>query len=179
MRGIRIAAGTMVASLFLLLAAWAGQTAGRAKVLGIAYVKLKVTDVEKAKAFYGGLLGLQSGTARNGNGVQASFVVNPSQRVELVKTAAGSSGSYLAEIGFARILQSGPALAHRLGDGHNRLVLADDELVQFVLQFSRRCVSSLSSRVEGHAGHLADDLGDHLVIDHAVDLLGFLAPSAA
>ena len=101
MRGIRIAAGMMVASLFLLLAAWAGQTAGRAKVLGIAYVKLKVTDVEKAKAFYGGLLGLKGGTARNGNGVQASFVVNPSQRVELVKTAAGSSGSYLAEIGFA------------------------------------------------------------------------------
>jgi catechol 2,3-dioxygenase-like lactoylglutathione lyase family enzyme len=102
MRRIFVAAGMIVAAgLLVEVAAWAGQTAGRAKILGIAYVKIKVTDVEKAKAFYGGVLGLESGAVRNGNGVQASFVVNPSQRVELVRTAAGSSGSYLAEIGLA------------------------------------------------------------------------------
>ncbi len=31
-----------------------------------------------------------------------------------------------------RVLQAGPALAHGLGDGADRLVLADDRLVQFV-----------------------------------------------
>ena len=29
-----------------------------------------------------------------------------------------------------------------------------------------------------HAGHLVDDFADHLLIDHAVDLLGLLAPFA-
>jgi catechol 2,3-dioxygenase-like lactoylglutathione lyase family enzyme len=75
--------------------------AGRAKITGIAYVKLKVTDVEKAKAFYGGLLGLASGGVKDGNLVQASFVVNREQRVELTKGAAGTGGSYLVEIGLA------------------------------------------------------------------------------
>ena len=32
--------------------------------------------------------------------------------------------------------------------------------------------------LQRHAGHLADDLGDHLLIDDAVDLLGLLAPFA-
>jgi catechol 2,3-dioxygenase-like lactoylglutathione lyase family enzyme len=74
---------------------------GRAKITGIAYVKVKVTDVEKAKAFYGGLLGLASGGVKDGNLVQASFVVNREQRVELTKGAAGTGGSYLVEIGLA------------------------------------------------------------------------------
>src|ERR687886_388258 len=32
--------------------------------------------------------------------------------------------------------------------------------------------------LERHAGHLADDLGDHLLVDDAIDLLGALAPLA-
>ncbi len=79
----------------------AGPMAGRPKIMGIAFVKVKVTDVEKAKAFYGGLLGLASGAPRNGNSVQTSFVVNGNQRVDLSKTAAGTGGSYLVEIGLA------------------------------------------------------------------------------
>jgi hypothetical protein len=71
---------------------WAAE-AGRAKITGIAYVKVKVTDVEKATAFYGGVLGLESGAAKDGNLVQASFVVNRDQHVELTKGAAGTSGS--------------------------------------------------------------------------------------
>ncbi len=79
----------------------AAGTAGRPKITGIAYVKVKVTDVEKAKAFYGGMLGLASGAPRDGNSVQASFIVNQGQWVELAKTAAGTGGSYLVEIGLA------------------------------------------------------------------------------
>ena len=79
---------------------WAAE-AGRAKITGIAYVRVKVTDVEKATAFYGGVLGLESGAAKDGNLVQASFVVNRDQHVELTKGAAGTSGSYLLEIGLA------------------------------------------------------------------------------
>jgi catechol 2,3-dioxygenase-like lactoylglutathione lyase family enzyme len=74
---------------------------GRAKITGIAYVAVEVTDLEKAKAFYGGVLGLESRAVKDGNLVQASFVVNRDQRVELTKGAAGAGGSYLVEIGLA------------------------------------------------------------------------------
>jgi catechol 2,3-dioxygenase-like lactoylglutathione lyase family enzyme len=93
-----------VASLVLAVAipfCLGAQEKPRAKILGIAYVKVRVADLEKAKAFYGDVLGLASVGVRNGNAVQASFVVNTYQRVELAKTAPGTSGSYLAEIGLA------------------------------------------------------------------------------
>ena len=47
------------------------------------------------------MLGLQSGAVKNVNLVQASFVVNRDQRVELTKGAAGAGGSYVVEIGLA------------------------------------------------------------------------------
>ena len=52
---------------------------------------------EITKAFYGGVLGLASDAAKDGNLVQASFVVNRDQHVELTKGAAGTGGSYLVE----------------------------------------------------------------------------------
>jgi catechol 2,3-dioxygenase-like lactoylglutathione lyase family enzyme len=76
-------------------------TAGRAKIFGIAYVKVRVTDLGKARAFYGDVLGLPSGGARNGNSVKTSFVVNGHQRVDLVETKPGTTGSYLSEVGLA------------------------------------------------------------------------------
>jgi catechol 2,3-dioxygenase-like lactoylglutathione lyase family enzyme len=104
MNSNRIAIGVLLVTAAVPLAVaacWAAETAGRSKILGIAYVKVRVTDVKKAKAFYGDVLGLKSGDVRNGNFVQASYIVNPSQRVELATTAAGAAGSYLAEIGLA------------------------------------------------------------------------------
>jgi catechol 2,3-dioxygenase-like lactoylglutathione lyase family enzyme len=83
-------------------ASWAGETAGRPKILGIAYVKFKATDLEKTRAFYEGELGLASGGVVNaGTAQQAVLVVNQDQRVELTKTAPGTGGSYLVEIGLA------------------------------------------------------------------------------
>lgn len=101
MKKILVVAGVVGLAAALVGAGWAGETAGRAEILGIAYVKIRVTDMEKAKAFYGGALGLENGKVRNGNAVQASFVVNGNQRVELAKTTAGTGGSYLEEIGLA------------------------------------------------------------------------------
>jgi len=82
-------------------ACWAADAAGRPKILGIAYVTFKVTDLEKAKAFYGAELGLASVMPKYGNKVQASFTVNQDQHVELAKTSPGTGGSYLVEIGLA------------------------------------------------------------------------------
>lgn len=73
----------------------------KAKIYGVAYVRVKVTDMEKAKKFYGGVLGLkEGGTGCKGVG-QVCYSVNGQQHVELVKTAPGTTGSYLAEVGLA------------------------------------------------------------------------------
>ena len=98
MRMRKVASLALAAAISFCVGA---QEKPRAKIFGIAYVKVRVTNLEKAKAFYGGVLGLVSGRVRNGNEVQASYVVNGNQRVQLAKTAAGTSGSYLAEIGLA------------------------------------------------------------------------------
>jgi catechol 2,3-dioxygenase-like lactoylglutathione lyase family enzyme len=98
-------AGIVVVALSVLavIAAYGGSanTAGRPKILGIAYVKLAVSDVAKAKAFYGEKLGLASIPVRNGNFVQASFLVNENQRVDLAKGGSRTSGSSLLEIALA------------------------------------------------------------------------------
>jgi catechol 2,3-dioxygenase-like lactoylglutathione lyase family enzyme len=79
----------------------AADAVGRPKILGIAYVKFKVTDMEKALDFYGGELGLHRvGVIRGGALDQDDFIVNDFQRVELVKEE-GTGGSYLLEIGLA------------------------------------------------------------------------------
>ncbi len=86
----------------LLLAATTGtatEQSGRPKIYGIAYVKVKVTDVAKARAFYGGILGLSEGAESCKGVADPCFSVNGSQHVELVKTVVSDSSSFLAEIG--------------------------------------------------------------------------------
>jgi catechol 2,3-dioxygenase-like lactoylglutathione lyase family enzyme len=102
MKRVGAVAGFIVAAIGMIaLTGWSAGTAGKAKILGIAYVRVRVTDLEKAKAFYGEVLGLKTGTVRNGNAVQASYVVNESQWVELANTAVGGNASYLEEVGLA------------------------------------------------------------------------------
>ena len=90
-----------VLALFMAIPCVAQEKAGRPKILGIAYVKLKVTDLHKAQAFYGDELGLLNMDAACRGFADACYAVNPRQHVALVSTAAGATGSYLAEIGLA------------------------------------------------------------------------------
>ncbi len=102
MRKIAAVLGVLLALGLLVGAGWPADTVARPKVLGIAYVKFKVTDLEKARAFYGGELGLPSGgIASGGKASEPVFVVNSYQRVELETTEPGTAGSYLAEIALA------------------------------------------------------------------------------
>jgi catechol 2,3-dioxygenase-like lactoylglutathione lyase family enzyme len=96
-----LAATLLTAVAIVLATSRAADTPSRPKVLGIAYVKFLVTDLNKAKAFYGNELELPSVTPSNGNLVQASFAVSPTQRVDLVNAAPGTNGSDLVEIGLA------------------------------------------------------------------------------
>jgi len=102
MKRIAVVAGLVGAAMAVIAAAGQGVgTAGRAKIFGIAYVKVKMTDLAKDVMFYGQQLRLPTGEIRDGNTVQASYVVNGNQRIELAKTAPGTTGSYLAEVGLA------------------------------------------------------------------------------
>jgi len=85
----------------LALPCLASAQVGRPKIYGISYVKVKVTDLDKAKVFYGGLLGLRLGLDGCKNEPAPCFAVNPQQRVELIRTASSDQGWYLTEIGFA------------------------------------------------------------------------------
>jgi catechol 2,3-dioxygenase-like lactoylglutathione lyase family enzyme len=98
----RTVAVLVIAVGLVVGACWAAETAGRPKILGIAYVKFKVTDPMKARAFYGNELGLAYGGLISAGFAQSPvFIVNQYQNVELVKTAPGTGGSYLVEIALA------------------------------------------------------------------------------
>jgi catechol 2,3-dioxygenase-like lactoylglutathione lyase family enzyme len=98
----RVVLGALVAVSAMVATCWAAEAVARPKIWGIAYVKLKVTDLEKAKAFYGGELGLSNSPAIvKDKRREAIFAVNQDQHVELVKTDPGTGGSYLVEIGLA------------------------------------------------------------------------------
>jgi catechol 2,3-dioxygenase-like lactoylglutathione lyase family enzyme len=90
-----------IVGLLLALPCWVRAQDGRPKIYGISYVKVKVTDLGKAKAFYGGLLGLETSLDGCKGEPEPCFAVNPHQRVELIRTMEGDQGSFLAEIGFA------------------------------------------------------------------------------
>ena len=93
----------VLSAAVLLMAVWmhAAEDAGRPKIYGIAYVKVKVTDVEKSKEFYGGVLGLRAGGDSCKGVADPCFSINGSQHVELVKTDVGDKGPFLPEIGLA------------------------------------------------------------------------------
>ncbi len=50
-------------------------------------MKVKATDIEKSKAFYGGVLGLQSGGPACKGVANLCFSINAAQHVELLKTS--------------------------------------------------------------------------------------------
>lgn len=77
------------------------ETTGRPKIYGIAYVKVKATDLEKSKAFYRDTLGLQAGGPSCKGVTIPCFSINAAQHVELVKTDVSDKGPFLPEIGLA------------------------------------------------------------------------------
>jgi catechol 2,3-dioxygenase-like lactoylglutathione lyase family enzyme len=90
-----------LAALILALPTYSTEGTGRPKIYGIAYVKVKATDIEKSKEFYGGVLGLRAGGTSCKGVANPCFSINGSQYVELVKTDAGDKGPFLPEIGLA------------------------------------------------------------------------------
>ena len=64
-----------------------------------------------------------------------------------------------------RILQAGAGAADGVGDGVDRLVLADDALVQPLLHVNELLDLALHQPADRDVRPLADDLGDVLLVD--------------
>jgi hypothetical protein len=75
------------AALLMGLPGLGADATGRPKIYGIAFVKVKATDIEKSKAFYGGVLGLQSGGPACKGVANPCFSINAAQHVELLNRA--------------------------------------------------------------------------------------------
>jgi len=73
----------------------------RPEIFGIAYVKFKTTNVEKARQFYGTIVGLQTQGGSCAGVPGPCFAVNDQQHIELVPTNPGTTGPYLVEIAFS------------------------------------------------------------------------------
>lgn len=73
----------------------------RPKIYGIDLVQFKAVDLQKSTAFYSRVLGLSSGYSSCRGILNPCFVVNPSQRIELVQARSGDGGSFLHKVGFA------------------------------------------------------------------------------
>jgi catechol 2,3-dioxygenase-like lactoylglutathione lyase family enzyme len=161
--GIALAAGAVCAA----------DGAGRPKIYGIAYVKVKATDIEKSKEFYGGALGLRAGGESCKGVAVPCFSINGWQHVELVRTDTGDKGPFLPEIGLATsnveqmrtyLTANGVAASKIMqrGDGTKYLELLDPEGHKIV--FVERGANSKEAGAKGaisnqmiHAGFVTKD----------------------
>jgi catechol 2,3-dioxygenase-like lactoylglutathione lyase family enzyme len=171
----------------LALPYWANAQAGRPTIYGISYVKVKVTDLDKAKAFYGGLLGLRAGSDGCQGEPAPCFAVNPQQRVELIRTATSDRGWYLVEIGFAtgdvgqmgRYLTARGVIASemfRRTNGQEYFEVQDPERMKIVFEgVSRNSVEGQQDEQVSnklfHAGFVVNDLKAEKAFYE--DVLGF------
>src|SRR5262245_52728502 len=75
MRQLLLTAGLLMAAMSALHS----QTPSRPQVLGLAHVRVLTSDIQKAKTFYGGVLGFPE--VPQANGQVAIFRVNERQRI--------------------------------------------------------------------------------------------------
>jgi len=85
----------------IVTACYAAESPTRPKLLGIAYVTFRSSDLPKAEDFYAKELGLVPANSKFGNKIVSSFAVNQYQSIQLVKAPPGGGGSFLVEIGLA------------------------------------------------------------------------------
>jgi catechol 2,3-dioxygenase-like lactoylglutathione lyase family enzyme len=75
-------------------------TEDRPDIYSIAFVRFKTVDLEKSRAFYTKILGLQAGSDNCKGLSDPCFSVNPYQYVLLSQAGSSARGSFLEEVGF-------------------------------------------------------------------------------
>ncbi len=165
---IRIVATVALVAAALLSAAWQTSAPARPRIFGISHVAIQTSDLAKARAFYGGLLGfVESGPKRPHVAV---FTVNPRQRLIVRDGLPPERDERLIDLAFdtdvvamrpyllARGFQPG-AIQQDVDAGGRRFDVADPDghTIQFVMaegihtRVSSRSERRISSRIL-HAG---------------------------
>lgn len=181
----------VAAALLLTSCLAADQGPQRPKIYGVAFVRIKSSDFQKASETYSTILGLGTGTSSGTNGCSnvknPCFVVNANQHIELVPGHTGDPGSWLDEIGFSTsrvrvmrdyLLHNGiPVSEIKTAPNGGPLIEAQDpegNHIAFVESTApaefRVGSTQISSRLV-HAGFVAKDL--HAMNKFYLDTLGF------
>jgi catechol 2,3-dioxygenase-like lactoylglutathione lyase family enzyme len=83
------------------------QAPPRAKIYGVAYVRVKSSNFQASADTYTKILGLTTGTYGCANVKEPCYVVNALQHIELTHADAGTPGSWLDEVAFRTDSASG------------------------------------------------------------------------
>jgi lactoylglutathione lyase len=182
--------------LLAVLGAFALQAAERPPIVGIANIAVKVDDLEEARKFYSGALGMEEAFATHDSevaGPLACFKVNDRQYVEISPTLRGDEDR-LIRIGFetrdARKLRdylaakgiAVPARVAKDANGNRSFIVKDPEghAVQFVEYVpgsvhSRNFGKHLAAaRISDHILHVGVRVVDNVKADAFYkDVLGF------
>jgi catechol 2,3-dioxygenase-like lactoylglutathione lyase family enzyme len=86
------------ASLMSIPAGRSGEP--RPKIYSIAFVRLKTSNLERSRAFYSEVVGLQEGFDSCRGLTEPCFAINPYQYVVLSPSGSNTQGSFLEEVGF-------------------------------------------------------------------------------
>jgi catechol 2,3-dioxygenase-like lactoylglutathione lyase family enzyme len=88
------------AVVVLALAARPAFAAERPPIVGVSHIAFHVSDVAKARAFYGGLLGYEEAAPAAKPGDRLRFRINPRQSVEIVPGLVTGSDDRLDHVAF-------------------------------------------------------------------------------
>ena len=184
-RRARAAALAAVASVSSAFAA------ERPPIVGVSHIAFHVSDVAKARAFYGGLLGYAEATSATKPGDRVRFRINARQHVEIVPGLVAGSDDRLDHVAFEttdlealRVYLEEKGVKSRapaIEAGHRGLLVVDPDghPVEFVqhdapsLQMGARAPAA-DQRVSARLLHVGLTVRDHGAADRFYkDVLGF------
>jgi catechol 2,3-dioxygenase-like lactoylglutathione lyase family enzyme len=149
----------------------AQSSAPRSKILGLTFVRIKVTDTEAASHFYGGELHLARLDCCCFGENSTCFFVTPYQQLDLIKTEAESTRNLIAAVGMSisdakslrnYLLARGESPGEIITDSQGTITFQTTDPEQHVLEF-----------VQFHKG-VADSDGDPPPISNHMIHAGFI-----
>lgn len=184
--------GIVVAALLFTSSLTADQSLQRPKIYGIAFVRVKSSDFQKASETYSKILGLgTTGTYQGPNGcsnvTNPCYLVNAVQHVELIPAHVADPGSWLDEIAFSTSNVSGmrdylinrgiPVSRLKTAPNGSAFIETQDpegNRIAFVQVQATTGSTVGPTQIGGrlvHAGFVAKDL--HVMNNFYLDTLGF------
>jgi catechol 2,3-dioxygenase-like lactoylglutathione lyase family enzyme len=181
-----------IALLVTLPSLFAQDKVGRPRITGIHHVRIYVSDMEKSRGFYSGVLGYAAADSRCTGPSRSCFAVSwgaQPQHIELEQVPTPAPNDWLAEVSFAtddavqlrdylvaRGVTSGPISKHGYGAQRFEVRDPEDHLISFVAHYGtvheEHAAASrpVSTRII-HAGFVVKD---RAAMDHFYkDILGF------